>query len=71
MTSLQIDPCTICEATAHRHGSAVNITPYPRKIVCLTLNAVSNYIRKPTRPEPVTDDALARLTRCSAGIAAD
>ena len=51
------------------HGSAGNITPYPRKIVYLTLNSVSNYIRKPTRPEwiahqdftpivPVADDAL-------------
>ena len=51
------------------HGSAGNITPYPRKIVYLTLNAVSNHIRKPTRPEwiahqdfspivPVADDAL-------------
>ena len=30
---------------------AGNITPYPRKIVYLTLNAVSNYIRTPTRPE--------------------
>ncbi len=56
------------------HGSAGNITPYPRKIVYLTLNAVSNYIRKPTRPEfiahqdftpiePVDDDALIRLAR--------
>ena len=27
------------------HGSPPNITPYPRKIVYLTLNAVSNYIR--------------------------
>jgi ectoine hydroxylase len=56
------------------HGSAGNITPYPRKIVYLTLNAVSNYIRKPTRPdfiahrdftpiEPVDDDALIRLSR--------
>ena len=27
------------------HGSSGNITPYPRKIVYLTLNAVSNYIR--------------------------
>ena len=54
------------------HGSAGNITPYPRKIVYLTLNAVSNHIRTPTRPEwiahrdftpivPVADDALARL----------
>src|SRR4030088_1146046 len=33
------------------HGSAPNITPYPRRIVYLTLCAVSNYIRKPTRPE--------------------
>jgi ectoine hydroxylase len=56
------------------HGSAGNITPYPRKIVYLTLNAVSNYIRKPTRPEfiahrdfrpiePVADDALVQLAR--------
>ena len=29
------------------HGSSGNITPYPRKIVYLTLNAVSNYIRTP------------------------
>jgi ectoine hydroxylase len=56
------------------HGSAGNITPYPRKIVYLTLNAVSNYIRTPTRPDyiahrdftpiqPVDDDALLRLAR--------
>jgi ectoine hydroxylase len=56
------------------HGSAPNITPYPRKIVYLTLNAVSNYIRTPTRPdwiahrdfapiEPVDDDALLRYAR--------
>lgn len=54
------------------HGSAGNITPYPRKMVDLTLNAVSNHIRTPTRPEfiahrdftpivPVDDDALIRL----------
>ena len=53
------------------HGSAGNITPYSRKIVYLTLNAVSNYIRKPTRAEwiahqdfrpiePCPDDALLR-----------
>ncbi len=51
------------------HGSAGNITPYPRRIVYLTLNAVSNAIAKPTRPEfiahrdftpvkPGRDDAL-------------
>ncbi len=56
------------------HGSAGNITPYPRTIVYLTLNSVSNHIRKPTRPEfiahtdftpivPVDDDALARHAR--------
>ena len=56
------------------HGSSGNITPYPRKIVYLTLNAVSNYIRTPTRPdyiahrdftpiETVADDALLRLAR--------
>jgi ectoine hydroxylase len=54
------------------HGSAPNITPYPRRIVYLTLNAVSNFIRTPTRPEwiahqdftpieHVADDALSRL----------
>lgn len=56
------------------HGSAGNITPFPRKIVYLTLNAVSNYIRTPTRPdwiahqdftpiEPVADNALAEFAR--------
>lgn len=56
------------------HGSAGNITPYPRKIVYLTLNAVSNHIRTPTRPdwiahrdftpiEPTEDGALTRLAQ--------
>jgi ectoine hydroxylase len=56
------------------HGSAPNITPYPRKIVYLTLNAVSNYIRTPTRPdwiahrdftpiEPADDGALLAYAR--------
>jgi ectoine hydroxylase len=59
------------------HGSAGNITPYPRTIVYLTLNTVSNYIRTPTREDwiahrdftpitPVADDALARLARATA-----
>ena len=64
------------------HGSAPNITPYPRRIVYLTLCAVSNYIRKPTRPEwiahrdftpiePVADSALLDYARgCRAAIAA-
>ena len=33
------------------HASAPNITPYPRKIVYLTLCAVSNHITKFNRPE--------------------
>jgi len=56
------------------HASTANITPYPRKIVYLTLCAVSNHIRKPTRPEwiahrdftpiePVADDALVQYAR--------
>jgi ectoine hydroxylase len=56
------------------HGSAPNITPYPRKIVYLTLNAVSNAIRTPTRPDwiahrdftpivPVADGALLALAQ--------
>lgn len=57
------------------HGSAGNITPYPRRIVYLTLSAVSNAIRKPTRPEfiahrdftPVTTGAPDALARFAAG----
>ena len=56
------------------HGSAGNITPYPRKIVYLTLSALSNAITKPTRAEyiahtdftpiePVADDALVEYAR--------
>jgi L-proline 4-hydroxylase len=62
------------------HASAPNITPYPRKIIYLTLCAVSNHITKFTRPEwiahrdftpivPVADDALiehARIHRVAA-----
>lgn len=33
------------------HGSVGYITPYQLKIVYLTLNAVSNYIRTPIRAE--------------------
>jgi ectoine hydroxylase len=56
------------------HASPPNITPYPRKIVYLTLCAVSNHITKFTRPEwiahrdftpiePVEDDALLHYAR--------
>ena len=43
------------------HGSAGNITPYPRKIVYLTLNAVSNAISKPTRPEFIAHQDFAPI----------
>jgi ectoine hydroxylase len=56
------------------HASPANITPYPRKIVYLTLCAVSNHITRFTRPEwiahrdftpitPCEDDALLKLAR--------
>ena len=56
------------------HASPANITPYPRKIVYLTLCAVSNHITKFTREEwiahrdftpiePVDDDALLAYAR--------
>jgi ectoine hydroxylase len=56
------------------HASPPNITPYPRKIVYLTLCAVSNHITKFTRPEwiahrdftpivPADDDALLVYAR--------
>jgi ectoine hydroxylase len=56
------------------HASPPNITPYGRKIVYLTLCAVSNHITKFTRPEwiahrdftpiePVADDALLACAR--------
>ena len=56
------------------HASAPNITPYPRKIVYLTLCAVSNHITKFNRPEfiahrdftpieQVPDDALVEHAR--------
>jgi ectoine hydroxylase len=56
------------------HASPPNITPFPRKIVYLTLCAVSNHITKFTRAEwiahrdftpivPVADDALLQYAR--------
>jgi len=56
------------------HASPPNITPYPRKIVYLTLCAVSNHITRFTREEwiahrdftpidPVPDDALLQFAR--------
>jgi ectoine hydroxylase len=56
------------------HASSPNITPYPRKIVYLTLCACSNHITRFKRPEwiahrdfipivPADDDALAEYAR--------
>ncbi len=52
------------------HGSAGNITPYPRKIVYLTLNAVSNYIRKPTRAEWIAHTDFTPIVPTDAGALA-
>jgi len=64
------------------HASPPNITPYPRKIVYLTLCAVTNHITKFNREEwiahrdfapiqPVADDALLALARERAAVAAE
>jgi ectoine hydroxylase len=58
------------------------MTPYGRIIVYLTLCAVSNHIRTPTRPDwiahqdftairPVSDDALTALAQARFGKAAE
>ena len=47
------------------HGSAGNITPYNRRIVYLTLNSVSNHIRKPTRPEWIAHQDFTPITPCA------
>lgn len=49
------------------HGSAGNITPFPRKIVYLTLNAVSNYIRKPTRENWIAHQDFTPIEACGDG----
>ncbi|MFO6464268.1 phytanoyl-CoA dioxygenase family protein [Jannaschia sp. KMU-145] len=46
------------------HGSAGNITPFPRKIVYLTLNAVSNHIRTPTREEWIAHQDFTPIESC-------
>ncbi|MEL6997325.1 MAG: phytanoyl-CoA dioxygenase family protein [Pseudomonadota bacterium] len=62
------------------HGSSGNITPYPRNIVYLTVNACSNAIQKPTREEwlahqdftpieMVADDALLRYAERQKAVA--
>jgi ectoine hydroxylase len=49
------------------HASPPNITPYPRKIVYLTLCAVSNHIRKPTRPEWIAHQDFAPIVPAREG----
>ena len=64
------------------HASPPNITPYPRKIVYLTLCAVTNHITKFNREEwiahrdftpiqPVADDALLAFAWERAAVAAE
>jgi ectoine hydroxylase len=47
------------------HGSAGNITPFSRRIVYLTLNAVSNQIRKPTRAEWIAHQDFRPIVACA------
>ena len=47
------------------HGSSGNITPFPRKIVYLTLNACSNHIRKPTREEWLAHQDFTPIVPCA------
>jgi ectoine hydroxylase len=46
------------------HASPPNITPYPRKIVYLTLCAVSNHITKFNRPEFIAHRNFAPIKAC-------
>src|SRR5262245_38887468 len=46
------------------HASPPNITPYPRKIVYLTLCAVSNHITKFTREEWIAHRDFAPISAC-------
>ena len=46
------------------HGSSGNITPYPRRIVYLTLSTLSNAITKPTRPEFIAHRDFSPVQCC-------
>lgn len=50
------------------HGSAGNITPYPRRIVYLTLSAVSNAITNPTRPDFIAHQDFTPLRSTSTSV---
>ena len=47
------------------HASPPNMTPYPRKIVYLTLCAVSNHITKFNRPEFIAHRDFAPIEACA------
>src|ERR687897_682041 len=49
------------------HASPPNMTPYPRKIVYLTLCAVSNHITKFTRPEWIAHRDFTPIAACEDG----
>ena len=53
------------------HGSAGNITPYSRRIVYLTLSAVSNAITKPTRPDFIAHRDFTPVTMVPASELAE
>jgi ectoine hydroxylase len=53
------------------HASPPNITPFPRKIVYLTLCAVSNHITKFTRPEFIAHRDFTPITACEDGALMD
>lgn len=48
------------------HGSSGNITPYSRRIVYLTLSAVSNAIVNPTRPDFIAHRDFTPVEKTSA-----
>ncbi len=49
------------------HGSAGNIRPYPCRIVYPTLNAVSDFIRTPTRPDWIAHRDLTPIVPIAEG----
>lgn len=53
------------------HGSSGNITPYPRRIVYLTLSALSNAIVKPTRPDFIAHRDFTPVRRSPASRLAE
>ena len=53
------------------HASPPNMTPYPRKIVYLTLNAVSNHITKFTRDEWIAHRDFTPIKAVSDGALID